>query len=168
MTKSYKYSFIIIFYSIIFSQEAWFEGNLKGVENIDLKLNVKGFDDQIWEKKLFSFIQLRFLEHGLKVEEKPMPQLVLDIHLIDSRVEKVSSYMVSFSLCGYSISEHSYYESLAVSSIPKNLMISKIFSHEIMGQSTSNNLYKDVEKSVQKLISMFIDQWYSDNPIKQF
>ena len=61
-----------------------------------------------------------------------------------------------------------YYESLADSSIPKNLMISKIFSHEIMGQSTSNRLYKDVEKSVQKLISMLIDQWYKDNPMKQF
>ena len=64
--------------------------------------------------------------------------------------------------------EYVYYESLADSSIPKNLMISKIFSHEIMGQSTSNRLYKDVEKSVQKLISMLIDQWYKDNPMKQF
>ena len=100
--------------------------------------------------------------------EKAMPQLVLDIHLMDSRVDKTSSYLVSFSVLNYSISESVYYQSLADSSIPKNLMISKIFSHEIMGQSTSNRLYKDVEKSVQKLISMMIDQWYKDNPMKQF
>ena len=81
---------------------------------------------------------------------------------------KIEAILVSFSVFNYSISEYVYYESLADSSIPKNLMISKIFSHEIMGQSTSNRLYKDVEKSVQKLISILIDQWYKDNPMKQF
>ena len=154
--------------SIIFSQEVWFKGNLKGLKDLDLKLNLKGVDDKIWEKKLESFIKLSFLEHDIQFMKKAMPQLVLDIHLMDSRVDKVSSYLVSFSIFNYSIPEHVYYESLAGSSIPKNLMISKIFSHEIMGQSTSNRLYKDVEKSVQNLISMLIDQWYKDNPMKQF
>ena len=154
--------------SIMFSQEEWFKGNLNGLEDLDFKLNLEGVDDKIWEKKLESFIKLSFLEHDIQFMKKAMPQLVLNIHLMDSRVDKVSSYLVSFSVFNYSISEYVYYESLADSSIPKNLMISKIFSHEIMGQSTSNRLYKDVEKSVQKLISMLIDQWYKDNPMKQF
>lgn len=154
--------------SIMFSQEEWFKGNLNGLEDLDFKLNLEGVDDKIWEKKLESFIKLSFLEHDIQFMEKAMPQLVLDIHLMDSRVDKVSSYLVSVSVFNYSISEYVYYQSLAGSSIPKNLMISKIFSHEIMGQSTSNRLYRDVEKSVQELISMLIDQWYKDNPMKQF
>ena len=154
--------------SIMFSQEEWFKGNLNGLEDLDLKLNLEGVDDKIWEKKLESFIRLSFLEHDIQFMEKAMPKLVLNIHLMDSRVDKVSSYLVSVSVFNYSISEYVYYQSLADSSIPKNLMISKIFSHEIMGQSTSNRLYRDVEKSVQELISMLIDQWYKDNPMKQF
>ena len=157
-----------MFFSIMFSQEVWFKGNLEGLKDLDLKLNLEGVDDKIWEKKLESFIKLSFMEHDIQFMEKAMPQLVLDIHLMDSRVDKVSSYLVSFSIFNYSISEYVYYESLADSSIPKNLMISKIFSHKIMGQSTSNRLYRDVEKSVQELISMLIDQWYKDNPMKQF
>jgi hypothetical protein len=47
-------------------------------------------------------------------------------------------------------------------------MTSKVFSHEILGQSSSQNLYRDVEKSINQLILFFIDQWYKDNPMKQF
>ena len=61
-----------------------------------------------------------------------------------------------------------YYKSLADTLITKQFMTSKIFSHEIMGQTTSQNLYRDVEKAINQLISFFIDQWYTDNPMKQF
>ena len=60
------------------------------------------------------------------------------------------------------------YKSIADTLITKKLMTSKVFSTEMMGQSSSNNLYRDVEKSLNKLISIFLDQWYKDNPFKQF
>ena len=47
-------------------------------------------------------------------------------------------------------------------------MMSKVYSQEIMGQSSSNKLYKDIEKNINKLISDFFDQWYKDNPMNQF
>ena len=168
MRKNQIFFINIIFFSIMFSQEAWFNGNLEGVEELNLKLNIRGLEDDIWEKKLKNFIKLRFLEHDLQIADEPMPQLVVDIHLIDSRIDKVSSYLVLFSLYSYSISEYDYYQSLVDSSIPKHLMISKIFSQEVMGQSDSGKLYKDVEKNINKLISILIDQWYKDNPMKQF
>ena len=167
--RNYQRAFInIIFFSIVFSQEAWFNGNLEAVEELILKINIKGVEDNVWKNKLENFIQLRFLEHDIQIADEPMPQLVVDIHLIDSRIDKVSSYLVLFSIYNYSISESDFYQSLADSTIPKDLMISKIFSHEIMGQSTSNNLYKDVEKNVNKIISLLLNQWYKDNPMKQF
>ena len=33
--------------SIIFSQEVWFKSNLKGLKDLDLKLNLEGVDDKI-------------------------------------------------------------------------------------------------------------------------
>ena len=97
-----------------------------------------------------------------------MPKLVIDINIVDSRVEEVSSFLVIFSLYNYSISESNYYRSMADTLITNKLMTSKVFSHEVMGQTSSRNLYRDVEKSINKLMSIYLDQWFRDNPLKQF
>lgn len=131
-------------------------------------LNVRGVEDNVWEKRMYSFMELRFLEHKINIVNSQIPKLVMDINIIDSRVEETSSFLVSLSLYNYSISEAMYYKSIADTLITKKLMTSKVFSNEILGQSTSGNLYRDVEKSLNKLISIFLDQWYKDNPFKQF
>ncbi len=131
-------------------------------------LNVRGVEDNVWEKRMYSFMELRFLEHKINIVNSQIPKLVMDINIIDSRVEETSSFLVSLSLYNYSISEAMYYKSIADTLITKKLMTSKVFSNEMMGQSTSGNLYRDVEKSLNKLISIFLDQWYKDNPFKQF
>jgi len=125
-------------------------------------------DDEVWEKRVSSFIELRFLEHDIQMVAEQMPKMVVDVHIVDSRVERVSSFLVIFSIYNYSISEPMYYRSMADTLITKKLMTSKIFSHEIMGQTSSQNLYRDVEKSINQLISMYLDQWYRDNPMSQF
>lgn len=131
-------------------------------------LNVRGVEDNVWEKRMYSFMELRFLEHKINIVNSQIPKLVMDINIIDSRVEETSSFLVSLSLYNYSISEAMYYKSIADTLITKKLMTSKVFSNEMLGQSTSGNLYRDVEKSLNKLISIFLDQWYRDNPFKQF
>jgi hypothetical protein len=131
-------------------------------------LNVRGVEDNVWEKRVYSFMELRFLEHKINIVNSQIPKLVMDINIIDSRVEETSSFLVSLSLYNYSISEAMYYKSITDTLITKKLMTSKVFSNEMLGQSTSGNLYRDVEKSLNKLISIFLDQWYKDNPFKQF
>lgn len=131
-------------------------------------MNVVGIKDEAWESRLYNFLELRILEHDIVILKNQIPKLVIDINIIDSRVEKTSFFFVGLSLYSYSISEKMYYKSIADTLITKKLMTSKFFSNEIMGQSSSNNLYRDVEKSINRLVSNFIDQWYQDNPFKQF
>jgi len=170
MYKKSKISFLIIVYltSVGFSRDAWYSENLKDLETFTLELNVRGLEDQTWEKRVFSFIELRLLEHNIRLQDLQMPKLVIDVNIVDSRIEKTSSFLVVFSIYNYSVSEPMYYKSIADSLITKKFMTSKIFSNEIMGQTSSRNLYPDVEKSINKIISTFIDQWYKDNPFKQF
>ena len=149
-------------------QNHWYDGNLKGIDNVTYELNVKGIDDNAWEKRLTSFIELRLMEHEIFFEDAQMPKLVIDISVFDSRVEETSSFLVIFSLYNYSISEENYYQSMADTLITKNLMTSRVFSKEILGQTSSNRLYKDLEKSINSILTSYIDQWYKDNPIKQF
>ncbi len=167
--KLYFYPIIYFFaYSNILPQGIWYNGNLKGIENLTFELNVKGIEDNAWEKSLSAFIELRLAEHDIRFVDRQMPKLVIDISAFDSRVEETSSFLVIFSLYNYSISEKEYYQSMADTLITKKLMTSKVFSKEILGQTSSNRLYKDLEKSINTFISSFVDQWYRDNPIKQF
>ena len=159
---------VIVLSSAIYCKDFWYDDNLKNIEDIYLVLNVRGVEDNVWEKRMYSFMELRFLEHKINIVNSQIPKLVMDINIIDSRVEETSSFLVSLSLYNYSISEAMYYKSIADTLITKKLMTSKVFSNEMLGQSTSGNLYRDVEKSLNKLISIFLDQWYRDNPFKQF
>ena len=51
--------------------------------------------------------------------------------------------------------------------ITRKLMTSKVFQ-ELIGQTSSSKIHKDVEKSINKILSTYLDHWYRDNPLKQF
>ena len=151
-----------------FSQGKWHEGNLGGLEDLTFELNLKGIDDGVWEKRVFSFIELRLMEHGIEFVEDQMPKMVVDVSIMDSKIERVSSFLVMFSVYNYGVSEDEYYRSMADTLITRKLMTSKVFSHEVIGQTNSSKIHRDVEKSINKIISLYLDHWYRDNPLKQF
>ena len=51
--------------------------------------------------------------------------------------------------------------------ITRKLMTSKVYSQELIGQ-TSSKIHKEVEKSINKILTTYLDQWYRNNPLKQF
>jgi len=153
---------------VAFSQGKWHEGNLKGLEDLTFELNLKGIDDGVWEKRVFSFIELRLMEHGIEFVEDQMPKMVIDVSIIDSKIERVSSFLVMFSVYNYGVSEDEYYRSMADTLITRKLTTSKVFSQEVIGQTNSSKIHRDVEKSINKTISLYLDHWYRDNPLKQF
>ena len=145
-----------------------FKGNLKGIDDLSFELNIKGVEDDVWEEKIYTYIKLKLMEQDIQLLENLIPKMVLDINIIDSRVEQVSSFLVQLSIYGYSVSETDYYKSFSDSKISKSLMTSKIFSYEIIGQTNSMKLYKDIEKNINNTLSLFLNHWYNDNPTKQF
>ena len=56
-------------------------------------------------KRVFSFIELRLLEHGIELIQDQMPRMVIDIQILDSRVEETSTYLVMCSVYNYGVSE---------------------------------------------------------------
>ena len=131
-------------------------------------LNIKGIDDGVWEKRVFTFIELRLLEHGIEFVENQMPKMIIDVNILDSKVKETSTYLVMCSVYNYGVSEQEYYRSMADTIITRKLMTSKVFSQELIGQTSSNRIHKDVERSINKILSTYLDQWYRDNPLKQF
>lgn len=154
--------------STSFAQGKWHDGNLKGINDLFFSLNIKGIDDGVWEKRVFSFIELRLLEHGIELIQDQMPRMVIDIQILDSRVEETSTYLVMCSVYNYGVSEKEYYRSMADTLITRKLMTSKVYSQELIGQTSSKKIHKEVEKSINKILTTYLDQWYRDNPMKQF
>ena len=66
--------YIISFFQLIFAQGAWYNGNLKGIDNFTMELNIKGLDDGVWEKRVYSFVELRFLENDIRIVKNQMPK----------------------------------------------------------------------------------------------
>ena len=167
--KLYFYPIVYFFIlSNILSQGTWYNQNLQEIEDITFELNVTGFEDDVWQNRLFSFIELRLMEHGIEFLESQMPKMVMDINILDSRIEEVSSYFVMLSVYNYSVSEKDYYRSMSDTLLTRKFMTSKVFSHELIGQTSSKRIHRDVEKSVDKIISTYLDIWFQDNPFKQF
>ena len=168
MKNKKLYIVYILFLSTLSSQNAWYQGNLKGINDLSFELNIKGVKDDVWEKRVKSYIELKLLQQDIRLLDALVPRMALDINIIDSRVEEISSFLVKLSIYGYNISETEYYKSFSESKITKNLMTTKIFSYEVMGQTDSEKLYKDIEKNIDYSISLFLNNWYNDNPRKQF
>ena len=162
------YFILFILSSTSFAQGKWHDGNLKGINDLSFSLNIKGIDDGVWEKRVFSFIELRLLEHGIELIQDQMPRMVIDIQILDSRVEETSTYLVMCSVYNYGVSEKEYYRSMADTLITRKLMTSKVYSQELIGQTSSKKIHKEVEKSINKILTTYLDQWYRDNPLKQF
>ena len=165
--SSYTIIYLLIFSNTL-SQGIWYNQNLQEIEDVTFELNVMGFEDDVWQNRLFSFIELRLMEHGIEFVESQMPKMVVDINILDSRIEEVSSYFVMLSVYNYSVSEEDYYRSMSDTLLTRKFMTSKVFSHELIGQTSSKRIHRDVEKSVDKIISIYLDIWYQDNPFKQF
>ena len=52
--------------------------------------------------------------------------------------------------------------------IIKKFKTSKIYQQNILGQSSNEMMRADMENTLIRLLDNFIDQWYQDNPLKQF
>ena len=49
-------------------------------------------------------------------------------------------------------------------------LLSTIVENFVSGYLLTNSmkLYKDIEKNINNTLSLFLNQWYNDNPTKQF
>ena len=161
--------FILIFFSFSMSQVKWYNGNLKGVHDLSIQINLDGLTDKQWQQKILNFIELSLIQTKISIDHDiPIPRLTVDIYAIDSRADKISSYMINYTLYDYGIPESDYIQSMEDTVITKKLRIYKIYEREILGQSTGENIRLDIEKTIKGQTALFIDQWFRDNPFRQF
>tara|TARA_S200000501_G_scaffold175815_1_gene165509 strand:+ start:17658 stop:18170 length:513 start_codon:yes stop_codon:yes gene_type:complete len=160
---------ILFIISFVCAQSKWFAGNMKDLKEMSISINLEGLDDELWKKKIVNFIELSFAKTEIGVDQKlPMPKLVIAINAINKPRDKVSSYMINYAVYDHGISESEYFRTIGDSVITRKLMTYKVYEREVIGQSNKQKIYLDIEKVIMKQTSLFIDQWYRDNPLSQF
>ena len=147
-----KIIFTFLLYSISYGQLIWHEGNLKKIEEASLDIIVIGDQDPTWKEKLTQ-IALLFLEgYKLKIDSEVFsPSMVIEISLIKSNDLSLNSHHIKLSVFDLFLTREKYLENISKGKI-----------------SNDEKIIQDIENLLVKILDIFINDWYQDNPMKQF
>ncbi len=167
MSRYFIIPFIV--FSMSYPQGIWYGGNLKKVSEVSVDIIFNDIDDPIWEEKLIQLSYLFLERYKLKINsENFSPSLVIKISVIEPGKSSSVSYNVDISVYDLFITKEDYTKNFAKKKILKKFKTGIIYQQNIFGQSSNENMRADIENTLLKLLDNFIDQWYQDNPIKQF
>ena len=115
-------------------------------------------------------ISLLFLErYKLKINPDSFsPSIDIGITVINPGNNPVVSYNIDLSVYDFFVSKEDYTKNFFKKKILKKFKIGKIYQQNIIGQSSDKTMRTDMENTLIRLLDSFIDQWYQDNPVKQF
>jgi len=167
MLKYLLISFIVV--SAPYSQSNWYGGNLKKVSDVSIDISVSGIDDPIWEEKVLQLSYLFIERYKLKINpENFSPSLVIRVSVIEPSNNPLVSYNIDLSVYDLFITKEDYTKNFTKKKILKKFKTGIIYQQNILGQSSNEKMRADMENTLLTLLDKFIDQWYQDNPIKQF
>ena len=160
---------IIFICSVSKAQTNWSGGNLSKISEVSLDISVNGLEDPMWEKKVEQ-ISLLFLDrYKLKINpDRFSPAMDIRISVIEPDDNPLVSYNIDLSLYDFFVSKDDYTKHYSKKKIIKRFKTGKIYQQNILGQSSNEMMRPDMENTLIRLLDNFIDQWYQDNPLKQF
>ena len=142
---------------------------MEGMGEFTMDISVNGLEDPAWEDKVRQVTLLFLDQYKVKINPKRFsPILQLRFDILDSRANSVSAYNIGVSVMDFYVSHNEYTENLEKKEIVKSFKSGKIYERQVLGQVSSEMLREDMEKKLMLLLNGFVDQWFRDNPIRQF
>ena len=92
----------------------------------------------------------------------------IKISVIEPGDNPLVSYNIDLSVYDFFVSKDDYTKNYSKKKIIKKFKTGKIYQQNILGQSSNEMMRPDMENTLIRLLDNFIDQWYQDNPLKQF
>jgi hypothetical protein len=160
---------LVIIVSFSYAQNKWLGGNLSKINEISLGVIVNGLEDPMWEKKVMQ-VSLLFLDrYKLKINpDRFAPAMDISISVIEPGDNPLVSYNIDLSVYDFFVSKDDYIKNYSKKKIIKKFKTGKIYQQNVLGQSSNEMMRADMENTLIRLLDSFIDQWYRDNPLKQF
>ncbi len=91
--------FILILSTNMFvnAQGKWYHGNLKNVNELSIHIEIDSLEDQLWVNRIMNYVELSLAQTSIRIDKTiPIPRLAVEIFIIDSNVDKVSSFMINY------------------------------------------------------------------------
>ena len=160
---------LVIIVSFSYAQNNWLGGNLSKISEISIGVIVNGLEDPMWEKKVMQ-VSLLFLDrYKLKINpDRFAPAMDISISVIEPGDNPLVSYNIDLSVYDFFVSKDDYTKNYSKKKIIKKFKTGKIYQQNVLGQSSNEMVRADMENTLIRLLDSFIDQWYRDNPLKQF
>ena len=160
---------LVIIVSFSYAQNNWLGGNLSKINEISIGVIVNGLEDPMWEKKVMQ-VSLLFLDrYKLKINpDRFAPAMDISISVIEPGDNPLVSYNIDLSVYDFFVSKDDYTKNYSKKKIIKKFKTGKIYQQNVLGQSSNEMMRADMENTLIRLLDSFIDQWYRDNPLKQF
>ena len=120
-------------------------------------------------KKVEQIALLFFDRYKLKINpDRFSPAVDIRISVIEPDDNPLVSYNIDLSVYDFFVSKDDYTKHYSKKKIIKRFKTGKIYQQNILGQSSNEMMRPDMENTLIRLLDNFIDQWYQDNPLKQF
>ena len=94
--------------------------------------------------------------------------MVINVSILKSNDLSISSYDIDLSVFDLFISKDKYLDNISSKKIIKKFKSGIIYQQNLFGQSEYEKIIQDVENSLVSILNTFINDWYQDNPMKQF
>ena len=94
--------------------------------------------------------------------------MVINVSVLKSNDLSISSYYIDLSVFDLFISKDKYLDNISSKKIIKKFKSGIIYQQNLFGQSEYEKIIQDVENSLVSILNTFINDWYQDNPMKQF
>ena len=94
--------------------------------------------------------------------------MVINVSILKSNDLSIFSYDIDLSVFDLFISKDKYLDNVSSKKIIKKFKSGIIYQQNLFGQSEHEKIIQDVENSLVSILNTFINDWYQDNPMKQF
>ena len=153
----------------MFSQENWHEGNLNTLNNFNVNVIVDGLEGTLSSEWIKSKIVEELDEYKIQ-SSKNIGYPLLRILLMGKSMIEVPGtyYIIEFSVIHHSVTIEEYSESFTYNEPLKNFRVSKLYEHQSIGYSNNEYLRERLLTALDDHMTLFISQWFADNPRRQF
>ncbi len=142
---------------------------MNGINNFNVNVFVDGLEGTLSSDWIKSKIVEKLDEYKIQSTET-IEYPLLNITLMGKSMIEVPGtyYTVEFSVIHHTVTVNEYSESFTFNEQIKNFRLSKLYEHQSIGYSNNEHLRDRLLSALDDHMSLFVAQWFADNPRKQF
>jgi hypothetical protein len=137
--------------------------------NFNVNVVVDGLEGTVSSEWIQSKIVEELDEYKIQSSENIEYPLLRILLMGKSMIEVPGTYyIIEFSVIHHSVTIEEYSESFTYNEQINKFRVSKLYEHQSIGYSNNEHLRERLLTALDGHMSLFISQWFADNPRRQY